>query len=171
MSNAKPRSGLVYLILSVLVIVCDQLTKYLVVTHIPYDPLGIEVLPFFNLAHVYNTGAAFSFLAGMGGWQRWFFMGIAVVITLVLLVILYKTPASRRYSCMALALVIGGAIGNLIDRALHGYVVDFLLFYIRTEDFFWAYPTFNVADIGVSVGATLLIIIGLFSKEHKESRA
>ena len=171
MSSASKHSGLVYLWLSVLIVIVDQLTKYLVVRYIDYDPLGIEILPFFNIAHVYNTGAAFSFLANMGGWQRWFFMGIAVLITGVLLWILYKTPSYKRYSCMALALVIGGAIGNFIDRAVHGYVIDFLLFYLKTEDNFWAYPTFNVADIGVSVGATLLILIGLFSRDDKDKQA
>ncbi len=166
MEIAKPKSGLVYLWLSALVLGLDQLTKYLVVTCIDYDPWGIEVLPFFNLAHVYNQGAAFSFLSEMGGWQRWLFMGLALAITSILTVILARTPRQKRYTCLALALVIGGAAGNFTDRALHGYVVDFLLFYLKTADALWAYPTFNVADIGVSVGACLLIVISLFSKDE-----
>ncbi|MBO6258675.1 MAG: signal peptidase II [Succinivibrio sp.] len=159
-----------FLIVSLLVVILDQLTKYLVVNNIEYGSSGIAVFPFFNITHVYNTGAAFSFLAGMGGWQRWFFVAVAIVITLILLVVLLRTSRSSRYTCLGIALVIGGAIGNLIDRLLYGYVVDFLLFYIKTDDFFWAYPTFNVADIGVCVGATVLICIGLFGKEKEEGK-
>ena len=131
--------------------------------------MGINVTPFFNLVHVYNYGAAFSFLADMGGWQRWFFAVVAIVIGLGFTVLLLRTPRTHRWTCIAFALFIGGAAGNLIDRVVLGYVVDFLLFYIRGEDFFWAYPAFNVADIAVCVGAALLVIISLFGHQHHEA--
>ena len=157
----RARGGSRYLWLSVLVVLVDQLTKQLTVHFIDYGTSGINVLPFFNLVHVYNTGAAFSFLAQMGGWQRWLFMGLAVVITAVLLIVLRRTPPERRMMCFGLALVIGGALGNLIDRALYAHVIDFLLFYIRTGGRFLAWPAFNVADIGVCTGAGLLILSSL----------
>ncbi len=165
------QSGLIYLWLSCLVIVLDQLSKYLCVTRIEAGTMGIEVTPFFNLVHVYNYGAAFSFLADMGGWQRWFFAGIAVVIGLGFLLLLRRTPRSHRLTCTAFALFIGGAAGNLIDRVVLGYVVDFLLFYIRGEDFFWAYPAFNIADIAVCSGAVLLIAISLFGHTPEKGKA
>ncbi|HIV15612.1 MAG TPA: signal peptidase II [Candidatus Avisuccinivibrio pullicola] len=162
--------GLVYLTLSGLIILLDQLTKYLTVTYIERGTFGIEVLPFFNLVHVYNYGAAFSFLASMGGWQRWFLSGIALLITLLFVFLLWRTPKVRRLDCIAMALFIGGALGNLIDRLVLGYVVDFLLFYIRTEDSLWAYPAFNVADIAVCVGAGLMVLSAFLRKEGKNEK-
>ncbi len=170
MSKAKLQNSGLYLIISLLWVILDQFTKYLVVNHIDYNTAGIEVCPFFNLVHVYNTGAAFSFLASMGGWQRWFFVGVAVVFSLVLLFVLLRTPTSKPFSCLAISLIIGGAVGNLIDRVVLGHVVDFLLFYIKTDSSFWAYPAFNVADIGVCVGAGLLIFISFFSKDPKAQK-
>ncbi len=169
MTKVRP-NGMVYLILSALVIIIDQLTKVLCVENIEYGTMGIEIFPFFNLVHVYNHGAAFSFLASMGGWQRWFFAIIAVIISLFFIIWLSKTPRSHKLSCIAIALFIGGAIGNLIDRLLLGYVVDFLLFYIKTEDSFWAYPAFNVADIAVCVGAFLLIISSFGHSKGKDCK-
>lgn len=163
-------NGRLYLIISLLWIVLDQFTKYLVVKGIDYHSPGIEVTPFFNIIHVYNTGAAFSFLASMGGWQRWFFVGVAIFISLFLLVLLLKTPASKPWTCLGISLIIGGAIGNLIDRIVLGHVVDFLLFYIKTDEGFWAYPAFNVADIGVCVGAALLIIASILGKDSEEKK-
>lgn len=151
--------------LSLLCALLDQATKYLVVHHIPYGTMGIEIAPFFNLVHVYNHGAAFSFLSSMGGWQRWLFAAAAVIIASGFALALVKTPRSRRLTCLAMALFVGGAIGNLIDRLALGYVVDFLLFYLKGEDFFWAYPAFNVADICVCCGAFLLIL-GAFRRKN-----
>lgn len=113
----------------------------------------VEVLPFFNLTLAYNEGAAFSFLAGAGGWQRWFFSIIAVIASLVILVWLLRGRDGPMVA-LALALILGGALGNLWDRIVHGHVVDFL-------DFHWAgwhFPAFNVADMGISVGAALIIL-------------
>lgn len=161
MALVKPGSGSRFLGVSLLVILLDQYTKQLVVEHIAYNTPGIQLLPCFNLVHVYNEGAAFSFLAGMGGWQRWLFMIIAVVLAVVLTVMLLRTPRSKKWTCLGLALIIGGALGNLIDRVMLGHVVDFLLFYLRGDGWFWSYPAFNVADIAVCCGAALVVLISL----------
>lgn len=166
MSELK-KNGLVFLPIALIVIVLDQITKYLCVTYIEYHSAGINVLPFFNLVHVYNYGAAFSFLADMGGWQRWFFSIIAIAISILFIVMLYKTQRSYRLLCLSYVLFIGGAIGNLIDRLLHGYVIDFLLFYIKTDTNIYAYPAFNVADISVCLGAFLLVLCSFIHKENK----
>ena len=115
-----------------------------------------EVLPFFNLVLVHNTGAAFSFLAGAGGWQRWFFAGVAVVISGVIVWML-RRPGNGTLLSAALALVLGGAIGNLVDRVRLGHVVDF----IQVHAAGWYFPAFNVADSAITVGVALLIWDGL----------
>ncbi len=165
-SNTRQRNGGRYLLLSILVIVLDQITKYWCVGNIDYNTRGIEVLPFFNLVHVYNYGAAFSMFADWGGVQRYVLSGIALFMALVFVIMLLRTKASLKGHCIAYALFIGGAIGNLIDRLMHGYVVDFLLFYLKDEqgNITWAYPSFNVADIAVCVGAFLMVVLAFFSK-------
>ena len=170
MTQTKPQ-GLPFLWISLLVIVLDQVTKYLCVTLIEYGTAGINVLPFFNLVHVYNFGAAFSFLADKGGWQRWFFAALAVVISLGFIYVLKKTPRSHKWTCLAYSLFIGGAIGYLIERLFLGYVVDFLLFYLKTDSGILAYPAFNVADIAVCVGAFLLVIVSFGSKKTTENKS
>lgn len=151
-------------------VVLDQLTKYIIVSTIPVNSIGYRVASFFDIIHVHNEGAAFSFLASGGGWQRYFFMLIAVAISVVLLIALLRTHREKKWTCLAISLVIGGAVGNLIDRVCLSYVVDFLLFYIKTDSFSYYYPAFNVADIAVCCGAGLLIIIGFFGKENKDSK-
>ncbi len=163
------KNGSRFLFASLLVIVLDQLTKYLVSQSIPVNHIGWQPTSFFSLVHVWNEGAAFSFLANMGGWQKYFFIAVAVIISLVLTVCLLRTPSSKKWTCLAIALVIGGAVGNLIDRIALSHVIDFLLFYIRTDSFYYAYPAFNVADIAVCVGAGILILIGFFGKEDKNN--
>jgi signal peptidase II len=151
-----------WLVVSVAVLVVDQLTKALVQGAFqPGDELRIT--GFFSLVLAYNTGAAFSFLAGAGGWQRWFFTAIAVVASLVITWLL-KRGGSRIY-CLGLAAILGGAIGNLVDRVLLGKVVDFLLFHYAG----WFYPAFNVADSAITVGAGL-IIIDSFRRRHPAAR-
>jgi signal peptidase II len=111
------------------------------------------VTSFFNLVRVHNHGAAFSFLAAAGGWQRWFFTSIGVVAALFMLWML-RSHAGQTLFCLAISLILGGAVGNVIDRLLHGYVVDFL-------DFFWGhwhFPAFNMADSAITLGAGLLIL-------------
>ena len=150
-----PRSGsgwLLWLGIAVLIVVADQFTKVLVLGSFQYGD-SLPLTSFFNLVRVHNLGAAFSFLAGAGGWQRWFFTGLGIVAALVM-VWLLRSHAGQRLFCSAISFILGGAVGNVIDRLLHGYVVDFL-------DFHWAgwhFPAFNVADCAITLGAGLLIL-------------
>ena len=147
----ETRNGLTWLWLAGLVLVLDQITKYAVMSQLAlYDV--IPLTGFFNLVRLHNTGAAFSLLADQAGWQRLFFIGVAVIASGVILYLLRKTRG-RTLFCLALALILGGAIGNVIDRVLYGHVVDFLDFYVGG----WHWPAFNVADSAISVGAVLLI--------------
>jgi signal peptidase II len=138
--------------LILLFIVLDQASKQWILHAIPYQG-SIPLLPVFELAHVYNTGAAFSFLSTAGGWQRWFFTGIAVVISIVSAVWLGRVNRSQLKLSLALALVLAGAIGNLIDRLVYGYVIDMLHVFYKS----WSYPVFNLADSVIFIGAVLLI--------------
>ncbi|MGN0894427.1 MAG: signal peptidase II [Succinivibrio sp.] len=167
MSLIVKNNGCRFLFWSLLVVVLDQLTKYLVVEAIPLNTIGYSVTSFFDIVYVRNEGAAFSFLASQGGWQRYFFIAVSVAISLALLVALLRTPKSRKWTCFAVSLVIGGAVGNLIDRAILSYVIDFLLFYVKTDSFSYYYPAFNVADIAVCCGCGILVAIGFFGKEKK----
>lgn len=155
-----------WLDLSIAVVALDLWTKSLAVAHLSlYQPE--PVFPHFNLMLAHNEGAAFSFLAGAGGWQRWFFAAIAVAITAFMTAWIWKLKPSQRWLAFALALVIGGAIGNLYDRVTLGYVVDFL-------DFWWGdyhFPAFNIADSAITVGAIMLIIDMLFNPEHDEGKS
>ena len=153
----KP-NALPWLLVSVLVIALDQLSKWWALTAL--QPAGVPhpVIPgFLNWTLAFNTGAAFSFLAQGGGWQRWFFVGLAVVISVALMIWLARTARREWRTALPLALVIGGALGNLIDRLHASQVTDFIQVYYRD----WYYPTFNVADSGICVGAVLLILFGL----------
>lgn len=139
--------------LSLAVFVLDQLTKQLAVAKLVYaDPLA--VMPFFNLTLVHNTGAAFSFLAQAGGWQRWLFATIALLVSVGIIYWLKRLDRDRLWEAAGLALVLGGAVGNLWDRMVYGHVIDFLDFYYQS----WHWPAFNVADISIFIGAALLII-------------
>ena len=138
--------------LAFIILIADQLTKVMI---LGYYQLGDSTLvtSFFNVVRVHNSGAAFSFLAGAGGWQRWFFTVIGVVAAGVIIWML-KNHAGQKLFAFALACILGGAIGNVIDRVMYGYVVDFL-------DFHWAgwhFPAFNVADAAISIGAACLIL-------------
>lgn len=137
--------------ISVIVLLLDQVTKYAISASFQYNESKV-ILPFFNLVLAHNTGAAFSFLAGASGWQREFFIVVSTVISVVLLWMLRQQHANRLLAT-ALALVLGGAFGNLYDRVLHGYVIDF----VQLHAFGHAWPAFNVADSAIFVGAALLI--------------
>ena len=145
--------GLVHwLALALVLVLADQFTKVLILGSFQLGD-GKVVSSFFNLVRVHNAGAAFSFLAGASGWQRWFFTGLGLAAA-ALIVWMLKNHAGQRLFGFALACILGGAIGNVIDRVLYGYVVDFL-------DFHWAgmhFPAFNVADSAISVGAACLIL-------------
>jgi signal peptidase II len=142
-----------YLCLSFAVIVADQVTKTIILNWLDLYQT-VPVMPFFNLTLAYNTGAAFSFLASAGGWQRWFFVILAAVIVTVLTVWLSRLAKTAKLEAISLALIIGGAVGNVVDRLMHGHVIDFLDVYVGTNH----WPAFNIADSAICVGAVLLII-------------
>jgi signal peptidase II len=140
-------------VLSAVVLLLDQGSKLLADARLVFhEPVG--VLPFFNLRLAYNTGAAFSFLGNAGGWQRWFFAGISVLVISVLVVWMRRLKPEQWQLSAAFALIIGGALGNLIDRLVYGHVIDFIDVYYKT----WHWPTFNIADSAITVGAGLLLL-------------
>lgn len=157
------KRNLGWLGLTLLTILIDQLTKYWALAALTlYRPQ--EVLPVFNFTLAYNRGAAFSFLAGAGGWQRWFLAALAIVASVIILVWLLKLKPAEKLQAAGLALVLGGAVGNLIDRIQYGYVVDFLDFHWHLHHF----PAFNIADSAITLGAILLAVDLLFgSKTHE----
>lgn len=141
-----------WLALALLVIVADQVTKTLVVEQFRLGE-SLRITAFFNLVRVHNTGAAFSFLAGASGWQRWFFVALGAVATVFIVWMLRRHGEQRLFS-LALSLILGGALGNVVDRLLHGHVIDF----IQVHAGGWYFPSFNLADSAISIGAALLIL-------------
>ncbi|MGE3349603.1 MAG: signal peptidase II [Ramlibacter sp.] len=141
-----------WLALALIIVIADQFTKVLI---LGYYAVGDStwVTSFFNVVRVHNSGAAFSFLAAASGWQRWLFTGIGVAAALFIIWMLRSHPGQKLFS-FALACVLGGAIGNVVDRLLHGYVVDFLDFHLRG----WHFPAFNLADSAITLGAACLIL-------------
>jgi len=149
----KSASGMLqWLGLALVILIADQFTKVLIVGAYQLGD-STMVTQFFNVVRVHNSGAAFSFLAGAGGWQRWFFTVIGVGAALIILWLL-KSHAGQKLFSFAMACVLGGAIGNVIDRLLYGYVVDFLDFH----GLGWHFPAFNIADSAISIGAACLIL-------------
>ena len=146
--------------LALLVVVLDQYTKGLAESALEYGR-PVEVFSWFNLTLQYNKGAAFSFLSDAGGWQRYFFSVVAVVISAVLVVWLYRMPRQQRLLALALALILGGALGNVWDRLVLGHVVDFISVHYGG----YYFPAFNIADSAISVGAALMIFDSLFGQE------
>lgn len=159
MSKSSQPNALVWLLLSAAVIGLDQWTKWLVRTHlVPYMPH--EVIPHvLNWTLAFNPGAAFSFLAGASGWQAWLFGILAVVVCIGLAVWLARLPRGDWRNALPAGLIIGGALGNLTDRLVHGEVTDFIQVYWHA----WSFPAFNVADSAITVGAVVLILFGLFA--------
>ncbi|MEO7073546.1 MAG: signal peptidase II [Rhodanobacter sp.] len=156
--TSKP-NALPWLSLSVVVIALDQLTKWWALHALQPPGVPHEVIPgFLNWTLAFNRGAAFSFLAGGSGWQRWLFVVLALVISIALVVWLARTLRDDWRNAMPLALIIGGALGNLIDRLHAAQVTDFVQVYFRQ----WSYPVFNLADSAITVGAVLLLALGLF---------
>jgi len=158
-SRTRRSSATSWLILAALVVVFDQIVKTLIAARYPLGE-GERITRFFNLVQAHNPGAAFSFLAGAGGWQRWFLIALAIAACMVIAWLL-RVYAANRLFCCGLAFILGGAIGNVIDRFWHGYVIDFL-------DFHWQFltplfqgghfPAFNLADSAITVGAALIIL-------------
>jgi len=152
--NSFNRSGpslVTWLGIAFFIIVLDQLTKTLILGNYQLGE-STRITSFFNIVRVHNTGAAFSFLAGASGWQRWFFVGLGAVAS-IFIVWMLRTQGHQKMFAWALSLILGGALGNVIDRLLHGYVVDFLDFHSAG----WHFPAFNIADSAISIGAALLI--------------
>ena len=152
-----------WLWLSGLVIALDQLSKWLAESLLAlHQP--VPVLPSFNLTLMYNTGAAFSLLADAGGWQRWFFLLLSLAVSVVLFIWIGRLKPGEKRLAAALSLILGGALGNFIDRALHGHVIDFIQVYYDH----WYWPAFNIADSAITIGAILLIIDSLLgTRDHR----
>jgi len=141
-----------WLWLSLLALVLDQASKLAIANSMAlYE--SIELLPFFNLTYVHNPGAAFSFLSEAGGWQRWFFAALALIMSIALTIWLTRLQKHEIWLAAALSLVLGGAVGNLIDRLLYGYVIDFLDVYYGGSHF----PAFNIADSAITIGVTIML--------------
>lgn len=156
--KTKP-NALPWLVLSAIVIALDQWTKAIALQHlVDYRPVAV-IDGLLNWTLMYNRGAAFSFLSDAGGWQHWLFSALALGISALLAVWLARTPRRDWRTALPFALVIGGALGNLIDRLRYGHVVDFIQVYWRD----WSWPAFNVADSAISVGAVLIVLLGLFT--------
>lgn len=153
---ASTRSALAWLLLSALLIALDLWTKALALQHLQLHQPRVFLDGWWNWTLTYNHGAAFSFLADASGWQRWFFASLAIVISGVLTVMLARTPRSDWKQALPFALIIAGALGNLVDRIRYGYVVDFIDWYWR--GYHW--PAFNIADSAIVVGAVLLAVLG-----------
>ena len=164
LSKSPKPNALVWLVMSALVIALDQITKAVVRDMlVPYMPH--EAIPHvLNWTLAFNRGAAFSFLQDASGWQTWLFGGLAVVVCIGLVVWLVRTPRRDWRTALPVALIIGGALGNLIDRLIHGQVTDFIQVYWHA----WSFPAFNIADSAITVGAVLLIAFGLFGKQTSQ---
>ncbi len=141
-----------WLVLAAIVVIGDQLTKLWMVRLLETKPV-ITLNAFLNLVLAYNKGAAFSFLASASGWQRWFFTAVSLVAVVFILYFMRKN-AGQKLFCWAFSLILGGAIGNLIDRVLYGQVTDFIDFHVGT----WHWPAFNVADSAITIGAILFVL-------------
>jgi signal peptidase II len=152
-SSASSGPGLwIWLGVALVVILLDQFSKTLILGDFRYGESRV-VTSFFNVVRVHNTGAAFNFLADSSGWQRWFFVGLGVVASAVIVWMLMKHPAQRLF-CFAISMILGGALGNVIDRLMHGYVVDFIQLHYAGR----AFPSFNLADSAITLGAICLVL-------------
>lgn len=152
-----------WLWLSLVVVIIDQVSKQFVESSLLVFE-QVPVLPFLNLTLAYNEGAAFSFLSDQAGWQRWFFIIVGLVVTLVLVVWMGRLRADQRLTATALSLVAGGALGNIIDRLLLGHVVDFIDFYYQD----WHWPAFNVADSAITLGVVLMLAETVREERQRE---
>lgn len=149
-----------WFILSILIVVADQLSKYWAgVSLTPYKPM--PVFPMLNFTLAFNTGAAFSFLNGAGGWHRWFFASFSFIMSIALIIWLIRAPKKDYLVSAGISLILGGAVGNLIDRAAYGYVVDFIDVYYQHHHF----ATFNIADSAICIGAVFLMLDVLINRK------
>ncbi len=150
---ARKHAGLMlWLGIAIVVVLLDQVTKITMTRLLAYGQVE-AVNAYLNLVMVYNKGAAFSFLSDQSGWQRYFFSALAAVVSVVIVWMLYRNPAQRMF-CWSLSLILGGAVGNLIDRLVYGHVIDFIDFHVQH----WHWPAFNVADSAITIGAALFVL-------------
>lgn len=156
------QTGLRWLWLVLIVIMIDYASKQWIMNNMMLQDTQ-PLVPFLNLFYAHNYGAVFSFLADRGGWQRWFFAGISIIIIIILLVVMYRNRASNKLINISHALIVGGAFGNLFDRVYNGFVIDFIDFYIGD----WHFATFNIADCSICVGALLVLLEGFFNLNRK----
>ena len=153
-----------WLWLSLFILVADQISKQLAESAVQlYE--RVALLPHLNLTLAYNRGAAFSFLSDQGGWQRWFFSVLAMGVTLVLIVWLRQLDRANRWTAISLSLIVGGAVGNLVDRLLFGHVIDFIDFYYGQ----WHWPAFNVADSAITVGVVMMLLDAFRGQKTEDS--
>ena len=153
-----------WLWLTILVMILDQVTKHLAESRLAWGQ-PVEIFSWFNLTLAYNRGAAFSFLSDAAGWQRWFFIAIGVVAIAVILVWMSRLAPNERLTASALALILGGAAGNLMDRVLYGHVVDFIQWHYHD----WYWPAFNIADSAITLGVALLIAVSLLGRHGDDA--
>ena len=156
------KSGIRWLWLAVIVFIIDQVTKYWTVQALELHE-SYQILSFFHFTYARNYGAAFSFLGDAGGWQKYLFTSIAIIVSSYLIYALKKNSAAQRWSNISFALILSGAVGNVTDRLLFGYVIDFLDFDLG----FYRWPTFNVADIAIFIGAAMMILESVFISNKK----
>ena len=161
----KEPSALIWLWLTVFVIAFDLITKQLAENLLNYGQ-PVTIFPVFDLTLLYNPGAAFSFLAGEDGWQRWFFTAIALSVSAMLISWLYKLPRTNKWLAIALTLILGGALGNLFDRLVYGHVIDFISVHWENSYF----PAFNIADSAITIGAIMLGLDVIF-ESRREAKA
>lgn len=162
--NISSSGSLKWLWITAVVVALDQITKFAVVGAFTLHE-QLPLMPFFNLTLAHNPGAAFSFLSDSDGWQRWFFTIIALGVSIAIVVWLKRLPSSDRWMGIALALILGGALGNVWDRMTLGYVIDFLDFYVDQ----WHWPAFNVADSAITIGAVMLAVDAFFFAKTKDA--
>jgi len=153
-----------WLWLSFFVVLIDQVTKAFVIGMVKMQD-AIALLPILDVVYLENEGAAFSMLAGASGWQRWFFIGLALGVSIILMIWLRHIRHEQTILAVGLALILGGAFGNVIDRVWHGFVVDFIFFHWRR----WYFPAFNIADAAISVGAACLLLDAFRESGHKKA--
>jgi signal peptidase II len=157
-------TGLRFIWISIIAIILDQVTKQAIIGSMDLYQ-SIQILPFFNLTYVHNYGSAFSILYDAGGWQRYFLSALALIVSAVIVWWLRQSTKQQVLLPVAFSFILGGALGNVLDRILHGYVIDFLDFYYGS----YHWPAFNVADSAIFIGAALLIIDMFVNKETKEN--
>jgi len=155
-----------WFLLSFIIVVLDHITKYLASAHLSYA-VPVPLLPVLDFTLLHNRGAAFSFLSDAGGWQRWFFAVIAIGVSIWIALWISKLPREKRWLSASLALILGGAIGNLLDRMVLGYVVDFISVHWGNSYF----PAFNLADSAITVGAIMMVVDVLFLDREADDDA